>query len=72
MSYDLASMVARVLRHAVEAAPDYVRVCSYVQPVGYNPSIHQTLLTESTAAVSAVVLEIRPRGMDLVNTQPCP
>lgn len=67
---DLARLTERALERAWQLAGAFVQACTYVVPAGFNAATGQTRANESSVAVQAVIVALRPREWDLVNTQP--
>jgi hypothetical protein len=67
---DLNLLTERAVATAWRLAGSLVQSCTYVVPAGFNPATGLTQSSETRLAVQALVVALKPREWDLVQTQP--
>src|SRR5512132_2503138 len=67
---DLSLITERAAATAWRLAGSLVQSCTYVVPAGFNAATGVTVSSETRLAVQALIVPLKPREWDLVNTQP--
>ena len=68
MNVDL--LTERAVATAWRLAGSLVRSCTWVVPAGFNAATGLTQSSETRVSVQALIVALKPREWDLVNTQP--